>query len=691
MIPQSICPADEELAMMVAGKLPTDQVDSICHHVESCTKCQGLLAQLEVEPDGFIRSLTSITEAALAKARTEMELESKIESERMHDYLTGLHEPKSNRPTLNPPCQLGPYEVQKLIAKGGMGEVYEAKHLRLNRPVALKVIRGYRQEDPASEGYFLREMANAGKLDHPNLVRAYDAWEADGCLYMAFELLDGQSLQNHFAKGNSSTLVDALDAILGTCRALEYLHSQGLVHCDIKPSNVIRLSDGSIKLIDFGLAIDMALPHSPNGNGTKGYMAPEQKVGGGLIDQRVDIYSLGCLLKFMLTGFLDAGSQGVKSAEAKELITIAERMTLDAPEQRYQSVTEVRILLENLQKKVRTKGNISWKALIVIAAVGFLLAVISQIPAPWGIQSEDKEHARAQTSKTQGSTNYSGFQSEDKEHVRAQHLKDLRQGFKSPIPMKMIAIPAGNFVMGACDGDSDALPDELPCRTITFSKPFQMGVYEVTVAQFVEFVEAQGYKTQAESSGLGGWKASTASSWGSQNPNLNWSSPGYPIAADLPVTMVSYEDALAFCAWLSKRDGKIYRLPTEAEWEYACRAGSTDIYHFPIKARDSYCWSLWNTKKTVCPRPVGTRQPNPWGLFDMVGNAREWCLDWYGEKAYLLSQKEFPQGPAKGALRVIRGGCFMDMNSFLRSSHRGYIAPDQVLNNQGFRVVTGSN
>ena len=71
----------------------------------------------------------------------------------------------------------------------------------------------------------------------------------------------------------------------------------------------------------------------------------------------------------------------------------------------------------------------------------------------------------------------------------------------------------------------------------------------------------------------------------------------------------------------------------------------------------------------------------------MEGNAREWCLDWYGEKAYLLSQKEFPQGPAKGTLRVIRGGCFIDMNSFLRSSHRGYLAPDQVLNNQGFRVV----
>ncbi len=667
MIPITRCPAADELARMVTGILPPDHVDAICLHVESCTKCQGLLARLEIEPDGFIRSLTSVTEAALAKARIEIELESKFESTNLLDNLSRLPEPKSNRPTLHPPCQLGPYEVQKLIAKGGMGEVYEAKHLRLNRPVALKVIRGYRQDDPASEGYFLREMANAGKLDHPNLVRAYDAWEADGCLYMAFELLDGQSLQAHFIKGNSSTFTDALNAILGTCRALEYLHSQGLVHCDIKPSNVIRLSDGSIKLIDFGLAIDMALPHSPNGNGTKGYMAPEQQVAGGLVDQRADIYSLGCLLKFMLTGCLDAGSQGAKSAEEKELIAIAERMTLDTPEKRYQSVTEVRILLEDLQKKARSKGIISWKTLIVLAAIGFLAAGISQIVKPWGSKSEDKEYAKAQP------------------------LKDLVQKSKSPIPVKMVNIPAGNFVMGASDGDSESRPDELPCRTITFSKPFQMGVYEVTVGQFREFVEAQKYKTQAESSGLGGWKASTASSWGIQNPDLNWSSPGYPIAADLPVTMVSYEDALAFCAWLSKRDGKNYRLPTEAEWEYACRAGSTDVYHFSIGSRDSYCWSLWNTKKTVCPRPVGTLQPNPWGLFDMGGNAREWCLDWYGEKAYLLSQKEFPQGPSNGSLRVIRGGCFMDMNSFLRSSHRGYLASGQVLNNQGFRVVAEGN
>ena len=122
MISYINCSTDDELARMVAGKLPTSQVDSICIHVESCTRCQALLAQLEVEPDGFIRSLTSITEAALAKARIEMELESKLESTRLLDNLSRLTELKSNRPTLHPPCQLGPYEVQKLIAKGGMGD-----------------------------------------------------------------------------------------------------------------------------------------------------------------------------------------------------------------------------------------------------------------------------------------------------------------------------------------------------------------------------------------------------------------------------------------------------------------------------------------------------------------------------------------------------------------------------------------
>ena len=258
-----------------------------------------------------------------------------------------------------------------------------------------------------------------------------------------------------------------------------------------------------------------------------------------------------------------------------------------------------------------------------------------------------------------------------------------RQSFE----LKTVEIPAGRFVMGASEGDIDALANESPRRAIEFSEPFRMSAHEITVGQFRQFVEAMGYRTEAEISGKGGWKATQATSIGIQNPEFNWSNPGYPVTDSHPVTMVTYADAMAFCDWLSRRDDGLYRLPTEAEWEYACRAGTTEPYHFAVEARDAYSWSLWNVKDTVEPRPVGTRQPNAWGLFDMSGNVREWCLDWYSEDAYRQDYTESPAGPAEGTMRSVRGGCFMDLDVFLRCSHRGFVEPRLALNTQGFRVV----
>ena len=257
---------------------------------------------------------------------------------------------------------------------------------------------------------------------------------------------------------------------------------------------------------------------------------------------------------------------------------------------------------------------------------------------------------------------------------------------QSPIEIAMTDIPEGRFLMGASDGDELAGPDELPQREVVFEQPFRISTYEITVGQFRTFVEGTGYVTTAEAQD-GGWIASRSSSWGTHDPSLSWENPGYPLAETLPVTVVTYEDAQQFCEWLSQRNGSRYRLPTEAEWEYACRAGTTGPYHFAYEARDAYCWSLWNAKDTVRPRPVGTRQPNPWGLFDINGNVREWCLDWYAEDAYATLYIDAPEGPPTGTLRVIRGGCFIDLDSFMRSSRRGYLKTDQIHNNQGFRVV----
>jgi len=258
---------------------------------------------------------------------------------------------------------------------------------------------------------------------------------------------------------------------------------------------------------------------------------------------------------------------------------------------------------------------------------------------------------------------------------------------QSPFRLELTDVPAGQFVMGGVTGDATVRPNELPQRTVVFAEPFRISTYEITVGQFREFVEATKYKTEGERTGQGGWLPSRSSSFGSQKPEFIWSNPGYTVSDNLPVTMVSYDDAVAFCQWLSQRDQRTYRLPTEAEWEYCCRAGTEGVHAFPSEQLHDSIWSLHNVGKNLAPRPVGTRRANAWGIHDMVGNVREWCSDWYSETAYQSDPAKFPSGPESGESRVMRGGSYMDVSAFFRSSHRGNMAPTMVVGNLGFRVV----
>lgn len=541
-----------------------------------------------------------------------------------------------------------------------MGEVYLARHIRLDRPVALKVIRNNRQEDPESYFHFLKEMNHAGKIDHPNLVKAYDAWESKGFLYLVFELLEGRTLQSIYGEEGKQTLENLVRECLEICSGLESLHKNNLIHRDIKPSNVLRLKDGGIKLIDFGLTIDANQTNAlvNPGAGSKGFVSPEQREGTTTLDHRADIYSFGCLIQFMLGGLTPENNRGSKCITKQKLESIAQKMTRNLPGERYQTAAEVRKDLESAYSLLGIQKQGRGVPLATIATVGILAAAILFLFSYWFFKEK-------------------------------QETLNTVSGNKNTkrIPMRLQTIPAGTFRMGGSEGDFDSKPDEFPTRIISFEKPFQIGVTEVTVEQFREFVESTGYKTEAELSERGGWKSKDTSSWGIQGRDILWSSPGYNLGPDLPVTVVTYSDAVAFCEWISTRDGKKYRLPTEAEWEYACRAGNDYPFSFPINLRDSFAWSYANIKQYSTPRPVGTRQPNNWGLFDTIGNVREWCLDWYSPNAYQTLYSEAPMGPPNGTSRVIRGGSFMDKNPFLRSSNRGFLAPEMPVNNQGFRVL----
>lgn len=155
---------------------------------------------------------------------------------------------------------------------------------------------------------------------------------------------------------------------------------------------------------------------------------------------------------------------------------------------------------------------------------------------------------------------------------------------------------------------------------------------------------------------------------------------------NLPVIYVSWNDATAYCEWLSGQTDKKYRLPTEAEWEYACRAGTTTKYSFGDSSSDldSYGWHSFNSDRKT--HEVGTKKPNPWDLHDMHGNVWEWCADWYEEKYYATSPANNPQGPSSGKFRVLRGGSRDDIHASLRSATRSRLTPEYTVLFSGFRV-----
>ncbi len=252
---------------------------------------------------------------------------------------------------------------------------------------------------------------------------------------------------------------------------------------------------------------------------------------------------------------------------------------------------------------------------------------------------------------------------------------------------------------------------------VRITKPFFMGQTEVTLGQFLEFYN-DGYKGKldCEQDGEGGWGYDAATGEFAQKPEYrpwSWGHPDMDIATEAgrraafrhPVVNVSWNDAVAFCEWLSRKEGKKYRLPTEAEWEYACRAGTTTRYWTgddpeslaaseniadgTAKAKFSGWMAIRSRDGHVFTAPVGSfDRVNPFGLADMQGNVAEWCSDWYDAEYYAKSPAADPKGPASaGSFRVIRGGSWYYDPVGCRSAYRDLGAPTFRLNHIGFRVV----
>ncbi len=276
------------------------------------------------------------------------------------------------------------------------------------------------------------------------------------------------------------------------------------------------------------------------------------------------------------------------------------------------------------------------------------------------------------------------------------------------VPEGMVLIPAGTFLMGSPESEADRWDDETQ-HQVTISKGFWMNQYEVTVGEFRRFVNETGYQTEAETSN-GGY-VTIEDEW-EEKADANWKNPYFSQGDDHPVVLVSWNDALAYCNWLSKEEGLIpayringnevtwnreangYRLPTEAEWEYACRAGTTTPFstgnnittnqanyngNYPYNGnvKGEYRWQT---------TAAGSFAANLWGLYDMHGNVWEWCWDWF-EEEYSSENQTDPEGVTSGTRRVIRGGGWFNIGDDMRSASRNSDTPVIRGSHLGFRLV----
>ena len=297
---------------------------------------------------------------------------------------------------------------------------------------------------------------------------------------------------------------------------------------------------------------------------------------------------------------------------------------------------------------------------------------------------------------------FTSDQAKQHQEAWAKHL-GLEVETTNSIGMKFRVIPPGEFLMGSSDEEIESilkiekereaydyhrklLLSEQPRHRVRLTDPYLMCAHEVTVAQFRKFVESSGYKTEAETDGKGG--VGFPSGKKTQKPEWNWKNPSIKQDDNCPVMQITWKDAVAFCEWLSNKEGVRYRLPTEAQWEQCCRAGTETTYSFGKNSThlEGHAWVVANAN--YIPQPVMKRQPNAFRIFDMHGNVGEWCHDKMGFTYYRDSPVDNPTGTETSSTRVLRGSsAAADGMRFSRSAFR-HGEPEVSRNTfVGFRVL----
>jgi formylglycine-generating enzyme required for sulfatase activity len=566
---------------------------------------------------------------------------------------------------------LGEYRIIRPLGCGGMGEVYEVEHVTLERRYALKLLPAKFAEQFGAFDRFRREALVMANLIHPHIVKVDDFGVSEGHHWLRMERANGlrfddrevTSLQELAEAGGGRVEQKSLASILThVLLAIRYAHGRGAVHCNLKPSNILIFADArgsTFKITDFGLvrlvgedwvrsqtqrsvARSMSMndccsqtiggsASDAEGTSTRSllstyeYMSPEQKQGKEATAQS-DLYSVGLIAFKLLTG----QNPGLKPPSRLD-------RSLDTAWD------------EVLERALAVTAANRWPdAGAMLTALGECLA------------REDTRNAETKTSVAEHGTARVPPLAAPSLFIRhpEQEVVDTETVYLGDgVNLDLVWCPAGSFQMGSNDGEGD----EKPVRTVRITRGFWMGRTAVTQAQWRQRMKDNPSRFKGD---------------------------------DLPVEQVDWPQCVEFCRTLTERErtaGRLpaeyeYRLPSEAEWEYAARGGSKGR-GFTYSGRNdlgSVGWYSDNSGGKT--QPVGKKAANELGLYDMSGNVWEWCQDWYQDNYNGLGSAD-PSGPASGSNRVLRGGGWYSVASACRSTRRLRYGPSASIDDLGFRVV----
>jgi len=537
-----------------------------------------------------------------------------------------------------------------------------------------------------------KEAVILSRLDHPNIVRVLDVFEENNTAYMAMQLVEGESLKDKIARLGKLDEATALKYTQQLCSALAEVHGKRILHLDLKPGNVIIDKNDNAQLLDFGISKQYDDKHQETSTTpvgiSKGYAPLEQYSGIETFNPPTDVYALGATLYTMLTGKvpLEATQLGVRDQElihnfnanvSDRVVAAIEKAMEIKPAKRFQTVLEFSAALDDKEVVITTTPdktpnkphiNVDDKTLIETPPSSQQSSIPQQqITAP----SSDRDVARNISAKNKPKNRkplwitlgavvfvamvlfvFYKIGTKAEKAIYYDYFETI-YGVTGEIEfIDMYFVEGGTFTMGCTsEQDNDCDENEEPAHQVTLSD-FYMGKYPVTQAQ---------------------WKA------------VMGNNPSYFEGDDLPVEQVSWEEVQEFIEKLNEMTGKNYRLPTEAEWEYAARGGnrSNGYKYSGSNTIDDVAWYEDNSE--VKTHSVGTKQANELYIYDMSGNVWEWCSDWYG--TYSSSAQTNSKGPDTGSFRVARGGSWGNEAQHCRASIRGYTTPDDSQRILGFRLV----